>query len=619
MKRLLPIIALLLLSACGREGTPYGERISFSSSVLQFRSGFDDAFSPVWNDGDLVGIFAEKNGGSFGNNVFYCAEPDASNPSKARFGAVDAALNWEGEGSYRFYAYSPATMADCSPHALPFSIPAVQDGTLAGLADYNLIAASASAKPSEDVAFAFRHLFCLVQLDLRGSAALQGRMVSAATLSSDTLPLAGVSGLIDLTADPAEILPDGAASSTINISKPLSPGKLFFVCLPSPGRKGKLRAGICLDDGSSFNYEFTDVELKPNTRLQLNATLDPSGPVAGMVFPACLSFASRQNDMAAGSVSGNTVRFTNGAVLERTDAPLYYNGNSDNPYVSSRNWAGESAYQISLPLAEPFSGEFRLDFILMSRGLASWRADWSSDGVMWHGAAMFDLVNSSTASVCSANFTVPGWEQIPAGGRLLLRIMPSDLSPCSSGARPWFDDGSDPRLLGSIVITPGSVNVTDTPSGALQFYPFDDCVQGVDAVALSAENLLACVAIDGPAYDGAVNAWSRHGYLRMGSRGAQSQLLLPALEALGTGKGVKVELDLAAYYSSARAYDVGSIEVGVHHADTDNVQVIRTPELKDGKWHHCSFTFADADSASQVLVRSNSTRFYVDNICVKAL
>ena len=97
------------------------------------------------------------------------------------------------------------------------------------------------------------------------------------------------------------------------------------------------------------------------------------------------------------------------------------------------------------------------------------------------------------------------------------------------------------------------------------------------------------------------------------------RLLLPALEALGTGKGVRVELDLAAYYSSVRAYDVGSIEVGVHHADTDNVQVIRTPELKDGKWHHCSFTFADADSASQVLVRSNSTRFYVDNICVKAL
>lgn len=86
------------------------------------------------------------------------------------------------------------------------------------------------------------------------------------------------------------------------------------------------------------------------------------------------------------------------------------------------------------------------------RGLANWQVDWSSDSESWYRTSTFTLDNSSLAKECPVILDIPQNLAIPQGGNLYIRIKPKDLTPCQEGDVPYFDETSDPRIIGDISI-----------------------------------------------------------------------------------------------------------------------------------------------------------------------
>ena len=636
MRRLVSIVAVLsfVLSCAKTSPVPVAGRIEFGSGFAEMRSAFDDSFNPVWGDDDVVGIYAILDGRSLGKNMPYAVEPSREDASRARFVPAGGALNWSGAGRYDFFAYSPYRMEEFSPSAVPFTLPAVQDsdGGASGLAAYDFVAARASVLREDAsggnarVDFLFRHLFCIVRFDLAGDPSLAGKHILKAVLSSPDLPLAGVSGTMDLSAEPAEIKSSGTGSGSVSLrfaqapAIPASGCSLCFVCLPSGGKKTDLGLSIILDDGQVLSYTFPAVETASNSLLTLRSGQGPvAAHAAGVQLPACLSLACNGNSLLYAGIAGGCLMADNGISLERDDAPIHLTASADNPYVFSAGWSLQSSWTISVPLAEAFSGRLRMDFKMMPRGIANWQAEWSSDGHSWFGASRFALANSTKTAACVAYFDIPDTAPIPAGGVLFIRLKPFDSTPCSAGGLTFFDETSDPRIMHSIVLTPCVPQNTPAPEAALLFCPFDDCIEGVDAVGLGAERLLDAVSIDGPGYPGAQNCCERHGYLRVGLRSSKAEYLSPTIDGLGTsGADVELGIDLAAYFSSAGAYDTGVISLGILNGTQEQTRSVSTGTLSDGKWHHMDFGFSNVTAGSQVFVHSSSARFYIDNIRVTA-
>ena len=616
---------VFLLISCTKE---YGwentcDAISFSSSITSLKSSFNEDFAPIWQKEDMVGIFAQVAGSSIGENVPYYAKVKDSDSRFASFIPSGEELKWKGKGTYEFYAYSPYMMKDCTPDKVPFSLPAVQRGDLEGLSTYSLVAARKTVKTDDtsqrvDVDFTFSHLFCFIHFKLTPGEDLRGRKLVKAYLSSNSLALAGMKGTVDLTSDPVRVDKTDSGLGTIIIEPAdqtliyQNPVELYLVCFPSGN--GDLKLTLTFDDGSAQSFDYENVTLQPNAALNLSVRSGSSVEnVASTEFPSCMSFASQAARPLYAAVSENLIHFADGATLQRENGEhLDFTASSTNPSVSSRNWTEDSYYLITLPLKEAYNGLLRMDFKLMSRGFANWRADWSADGLLWHFGQEMKLDISTQAQLCTQYFEIPQNETIPAGGDLYIRIKPVDMQPCQFGGLPYVDENTDPRLCHAIVLTSCNPVSTPQPAGSLLFEPFDDCTEGVDAVRFGPEKLYDVILSDGPEYTSAVKAWQRPGYLRLGEKSYDAQYTTAPVQTDGN---VKVELDLAAFYTKSGAYDIGRITVGVvSPSGVEQTSTLSTTQLKDGRWHKCQFEFSGVSAGSSVFVRSSSTRFYLDNL-----
>ena len=633
------IAAVLLLPACeGMHDGSGGVRgpVRFGSSFASLKSSVSDDLSQHWLQDDMVGIFGSVDGFSIGDNLPYEVDPETPGSGIARFLAVNDAIVWSGEANYAFQAYSPYNINDFGPTAVPFEIPSLlkyaSAEDLSSFAAVDLVSAqatmskdNASIGEKTDVHFSFRHAFSIVRARVSADASLSGRKIVKAVLSSEVLPLAGVKGTADITSVPAVLSLKGNAGKALTIEFQDAPSLsaagcgLWFLCLPSGDETGDLHLSVILDDGTVCPFHYSGITLKANSVLNLNAAVGAdSGYGSGTTLPVRLSLACKSTELVNAGIVGNSVCFANGARITRDDGQaVTLIGNSDNPAISSAAWSMDAAWHIRVPVSEEVYGTVRMDFKYMSRGIAGWKTEWSSDGQNWVEGNSFTLNNSSQMVSCTSYFDIPRISTVPAGGTLHVRIRPASMTPCTGGSVPYVDERSDPRLLHSVVFTPCRPLSTPAPSGAVMFCPFDDCTDGVDAVGLGARNLLGNVAMDGPLYPGSQNCWMRYGYLRLGIRGAESLFLAPAFSSAYAR--IKVTMDLAAYYSAAGSYDIGSVRVGVRNADTDDEKTCSSAQLSDGQWHNVGFEFNGVAAGSTLYVRSTGPRFYVDNITVTSL
>lgn len=473
MKRIfLIMIPVLLETACDKTVCPVSndaEQVVFTCSLSQMKSSFREDFSQQWHPDDLVGIYGTVGGNGLVKNLPYLVNVCDEDPSKADFSPVSESLLWAGKGKYVFYAYSPYVMENVDFKAIPFTLPALQKLNSAndpsGLEEYDIIVAEAEIDKKDltigekaEVSFSFRHVFSIVQLNVSADASMRGKSIHRVLLHSETHPLAGLVGKIDLSVRDRFIKSNAGSSCVVlDVAQPLvlsgNTDALYFMCLPTGENGCDLHVTVILEDGQIRTFDYKDVVLASNSRVVLNARLISGGIISdGVSFPVNMSMTSKSTQPIYAVVLGNTMYFANGARLERNDAPLKFMGRTYDSQVSSASWTESSAYVVTLPLAEMLHGQCQMDFTFMSRGLANWQVDWSSDSESWYRTSTFTLDNSSLAKECPVILDIPQNLAIPQGGNLYIRIKPKDLTPCQEGDVPYFDETSDPRIIGDISI-----------------------------------------------------------------------------------------------------------------------------------------------------------------------
>lgn len=634
MRKLRVVLFFIILSvSCIREQEPAllcCEKIGFESYMSRLKSGFDEDMSSLWEADDMVGIFAGVDGRAFGDNCPHYVKINTQDYSHSLFVPIGDGLTWQGSGTYEFYAYAPYMMEGCTAEKIPFELPAVQRGSREGLSDYDVVVSRRTVKVNKyspsgqaDVDFSFSHIFCVVRFEMTSGESMKGRKIVKAFLSSDSMPLSADKGSVDVTSRQFDVSVDGRGSAIVSLEldKPQvlgeSPVSLYFMTLPS-GR-GDVSVSVIMEDGQTLVFEYEDILLESNACLHLSADASSSGySHAGAGLPLCLSFACKEAKPIYAAVSGDCVSFAGGVTLKRNDGePISLIGNADNPSVFSKGWTEKSCYMLSVPLKDRFEGRLRMDFKFTGRGIADWSVDWSSDGILWRNCEYLTFDHSNQMEHCTVYIEVPSETFIPAGSCLYIRLRPAGLRPAKYGGLAYADETSDPRLSHSIVLTPCASTFTEKPSGTELFEPFDDCVEGVDAVLFGPQMLSSCVANDGPAYSEALKVWERPGYLKVGEKGSMAQYTTAPIVK---GGDMKVELDLAAYFSAVDVYDLGRIVVGISFpSGQEQTFAVSSYDLNDGRWHRCDFEFQAVPAGSAVFVRSSSMRFYVDNITVRRI
>ena len=215
-----------------------------------------------------------------------------------------------------------------------------------------------------------------------------------------------------------------------------------------------LSVNLILDNAQVVTLDYDDVRLEKNSHITLNALISSEfHPNPVVELPVTVSFESNGRGMSEGAVLGNTVAFFNGMSILREDAPIRYIANDQQPSFASSNWSLNQSYVVSIPFAQEFSGTLEMDFTFVSRGLALWVAEWSSDKIAWNRSSSFSFYNSTELYPCKATFNIPQTETIPSGGNLYLRLRPADMTPCTEGSVPYVNEDTDPRLVYSMTIT----------------------------------------------------------------------------------------------------------------------------------------------------------------------
>lgn len=472
MKRIILIMIPILLGvACQKSVSLVSDdvgQIVFSSNLSEVKSIIKDDFSQEWCRDDIVGICGTANGTVIGKNLPYMVNVDEKDFSKASFTPVSESMLWRGKGNYVFYAYSPFIMEDFNHKSLPLSLPELQHYESAddpsGIEEYDVIVAETSIKKEDltigeevEVNFTFRHLYSIVQFDISAVQSLQGKEIHKVMMFSDTHVLAGVKGRADLT-EKDKFIRSNAGSRCVSLDFTQKPvlteddRSLYFVCLPTDERGCDLHVCVILEDGRMKVFDYKDIVLKSNTRTILKAHFAREGfESSGVSFPLTMSLACRSAQLISAAVLGNTVYFADGTRIERTDdAQINLVGRSYDPFISSTNWTEESSYVITIPLAETFYGKLQVDFKFMTRGLANWKVDWSSDAVSWYMGDGFTSEDSTRSKSYSITFDIDQSLAIPDGGNLYIRIKPADLTPCDEGDVPFFNEMSDPRIINEI-------------------------------------------------------------------------------------------------------------------------------------------------------------------------
>lgn len=473
MKRLLSyLLTVLICSACehniGVQQGPEGQ-IVFDSCFSTMKSSFTEDFQSIWETSDMIGIYGYKDGRKMGVNALYQTDVNKQDPVYARFLPVDNTLQWVGGGTYKFYAYSPYNTNASDITKIPFEIPAFQvqktSADPSGFADYDIKISKVSTERSGTSfggtivpTFTFSHLFTIVQLDLKAAGDMIGRKVVKASLTSDSAPLAG-EGTFNLYDDKLPVSIKDRSSSTVILEMENYPElsesatSLYYIVLPS-GNKVDLSINLILDNAQVVTLDYDDVRLEKNSHITLNALISSEfHPNPVVELPVTVSFESNGRGMSEGAVLGNTVAFFNGMSILREDAPIRYIANDQQPSFASSNWSLNQSYVVSIPFAQEFSGTLEMDFTFVSRGLALWVAEWSSDKIAWNRSSSFSFYNSTELYPCKATFNIPQTETIPSGGNLYLRLRPADMTPCTEGSVPYVNKDTDPRLVYSMTIT----------------------------------------------------------------------------------------------------------------------------------------------------------------------
>lgn len=291
MKKFIYILALAALAVSCKSGEI--ERISIEGSPVKFGAAgavtkltvapTGDAFVYNWSVSDKVGIYAVKDGKTFGCNYLYTVTPDEADARRASLSGGNASFQfkWAEAAQYTFCAYAPfsGTPGDGNDYAIPVSLPVEQSQAEANvnsqLAGYAVLASSPvqSSPTSGEISLPFRNLLstACIKLGYNGSTSRVNK-IKRAVLSGNKLSFkAGfilVDKILEGESDACLSIVQSADSVALNIAHPfdLSDGAatLWFAIAPGSQSEG-LTLTLYTEDAYKAVISLDPVQFEPNT------------------------------------------------------------------------------------------------------------------------------------------------------------------------------------------------------------------------------------------------------------------------------------------------------------------------------------------------------------------
>lgn len=173
--------------------------------------------------------------------------------------------------------------------------------------------------------------------------------------------------------------------------------------------------------------------------------------VGGYDFPLADMFQiDEAYALSNGYIEGNSCYLDGGAVITRTgegDAKLTFscpchNATKQQYYqrgIEADNWTAGNAWLLEIPVKDALFGDLRYGFGSRSDNMLGsnpWTIEWSSDGSVYTPFPGAIVQGAAEAVWKLVEFSIPEAKKVPAGGKLYIRMTPTDPAKVGDTARP---------------------------------------------------------------------------------------------------------------------------------------------------------------------------------------